>query len=307
MPIKILDSMPAQATLESENIFVMTEYKAMHQDIRALKVLILNLMPTKIETETQILRKLSNSPLQVDVDFLQTVSYVPQHIDHSHLEAFYKSFEEVKDRKYDGMIITGAPLENMEYEEVDYWEELCEIMEWSKKHVHCCYFLCWGAYAAFYYFYGIKKRPLEKKLSGIYPHEVMKKNSPLFRGFDDIFYAPHSRGIEVTKEDIEGIPELELMAYSKEAGVAVVKTMDSRRFFVTCHFEYDANTLKNEYLRDLKKGINPDIPENYFPQNDPSKLPIVNWRSAAQLFYTNWLNYYVYQSTPYEINSVGGE
>ncbi|MCR5108975.1 MAG: homoserine O-succinyltransferase [Lachnospiraceae bacterium] len=305
MPIKIMNSMPAQATLESENIFVMTEYRAMHQDIRPLKVLILNLMPTKIETETQILRKLSNSPLQVDVEFLQTASYVPQHIDKTHLDSFYRTFDEVKDKKYDGMIITGAPLEKMNYEDVDYWEELCTIMNWTDKHVHCCYYLCWGAYAAFYYYYNINKRPLDKKLSGVYAHKVIKKTSPLFRGFDDVFYAPHSRGIDVTVNDIESIPELELMAYSDEAGVTVVKTRDSRRFFVTCHFEYDDDTLKKEYLRDLSKGMDPEIPENYFPDDDPDKTPVVNWRSAAQLFYTNWLNYYVYQSTPYEINSVG--
>nr|MCR5733246.1 homoserine O-succinyltransferase [Lachnospiraceae bacterium] len=193
------------------------------------------------------------------------------------------------------------------YEEVDYWEELCKIMDWTEKHVHSVYFLCWGAYAAFYHYYGIKKRPLKKKLSGIYPHRVCKKTSPLFRGFDDVFYAPHSRGIEVTKEDIEGVKDLELMAWSDEAGVAVVKTRDSRRFFVTCHFEYDSDTLKKEYIRDLNKGIDPEIPENYFPDDDPEKEPVVNWRSSAQLFYTNWLNYYVYQSTPYDIGSVGSE
>ncbi|MCR4739842.1 MAG: homoserine O-succinyltransferase [Lachnospiraceae bacterium] len=304
MPIKILNSMPAQATLESENIFVMTEYRAMHQDIRPLKVLILNLMPTKIETETQILRKLSNSPLQVDVDFLQTASYTPQHIDKTHLDSFYSTFDEIKNKKYDGMIITGAPLERIRYEEVDYWDELCRIMDWTDKHVHSTYYLCWGAYAAFYHYYGIDKRELKTKLSGIYPHRLYKKTSPLFRGFDDVFYAPHSREIEVTKEDIESVKELELMAWSDEAGVSVVKTKDSRRFFVTCHFEYDADTLKKEYLRDKGKGLNPELPKNYFPDDDPEKEPVVNWRSAAQLFYTNWLNYYVYQSTPYEIEKI---
>jgi len=305
MPIKIQDSLPAQAILENENIFVMTENRAMHQDIRPLNVLILNLMPTKIVTETQLLRKLSNSPLQVNVEFLQTASYTSTHTDSSHLDSFYTTFDKIKDRKFDGMIITGAPLERVKYEDVAYWQELCEIMDWCEDHVHCTYYLCWGAFAAFYYYYGIQHTFFDQKLSGIYKHNVLSPKSPLFRGFDDVFYAPQSREIGVTKEQIEAVEELELMAYSEEAGVTIVKTQDSRKFFVTCHAEYDWDTLANEYFRDLGKGMNPKVPKNYFPDDDPNKKPVVNWRSAGQLLYTNWLNYYVYQSTPYDLNKVG--
>jgi len=305
MLIKIQDSLPAQAILENENIFVMTENRAMHQDIRPLNVLILNLMPTKIVTETQLLRKLSNSPLQVNVEFLQTASYTSTHTDATHLDSFYTTFDKIKDRKFDGMIITGAPLERVKYEDVAYWKELCEIMDWCEDHVHCTYYLCWGAFAAFYYYYGIQHTFFEEKLSGIYEHKVLSPKSPLFRGFDDIFYAPQSREIGVTKEQIEAIPELELMAYSDEAGVTIVKTEDSRKFFVTCHAEYDFDTLASEYFRDLGKGLNPKVPKNYFPDDDPKNRPIVNWRSAGQLLYTNWLNYYVYQSTPYDLDNVG--
>ena len=307
MPIKIQDSLPAQAILENENIFVMTEFRAMHQDIRPLNDLILNLMPTKEVTETQLLRKLSNSPLQVNIELLQTASYTPTHVDSTHLDSFYTTFDKVKDRKFDGMIITGAPLERVNYEDVAYWDELCAIMKWTETHVHCTYYLCWGAYAALYYFYGIRNKFYDEKLSGIYSHRVIKPTSPLFRGFDDIFYAPQSREIYVTHEQIANIDELELMADSDEAGVTIVKTQDSRKFFVTCHAEYDADTLANEYKRDLEKGIEPQIPKNYFPDDDPTKPPIVKWRSAGQLLYTNWLNYYVYQSTPYEINSIGSK
>ena len=307
MPIKIQDSLPAQAILENENIFVMTEFRAMHQDIRPLNVLILNLMPTKEVTETQLLRKLSNSPLQVNIELLQTASYTPTHVDSTHLASFYTTFDKVKDRKFDGMIITGAPLERVNYEDVAYWDELCAIMKWTEAHVHCTYYLCWGAYAALYYFYGIRNKFYDEKLSGIYSHRVIKPTSPLFRGFDDIFYAPQSREIYVTHEQIANIDELELMADSEEAGVTIVKTQASRKFFVTCHAEYDADTLANEYKRDLEKGIEPQIPKNYFPDDDPTKPPIVKWRSAGQLLYTNWLNYYVYQSTPYEINSIGSK
>ena len=303
MPIKIPESLPATAVLESENIFVMTEYRAMHQDIRPLNVLILNLMPTKIVTETQLLRKLSNTPLQIKVEFLQTASYTPQHVDSNHMETFYTTFDQVKGRWFDGMIITGAPLENMEYEDVSYWEELCEIMEWSKIHVHCTMHVCWGAYAALYYHYGIKSYTLDKKLSGVYSHTLCKHGSPLFRGFDDIFYAPHSRGIDIHKEDVLKVPELEIMAMSEEAGVTIVKTTDSKHFFVNCHLEYDYNTLQLEYERDLNKGMNPAIPEHYFPDDDPSKRPLVTWRSAGQLLFSNWLNFYVYQTTRYEIGT----
>ena len=307
MPIKIKDSMPAQSILENENIFVMTEFRAMHQDIRPWKVMILNLMPTKIVTETQLLRKLSNSPLQVDVEFLQTASYTPQHVDQSHLESFYRTFDEVKDNKYDGMIITGAPLEHIEYEQVDYWEELVTIMDWAEKHVHSTLFLCWGAFAALYHYYGINKYEYEKKLSGVYKHRLLKKTSPLFRGFDDVFLAPHSREVYVRAEDVLSVKGLELLADSDEAGVTLLKTEDSRKFFALCHLEYDFDTLKKEYERDLGKGLNPKVPAHYFPGDDPSKAPVVRWRSAAQLFYSNWLNYYVYQSTQYDIRTLGAE
>ena len=304
MPIRIPDSLPATSTLEGENIFVMTEYRAIHQDIRPLDVLILNLMPTKIVTETQLLRKLSNTPLQVRVEFLQTASYIPQHVDLGHLESFYTTFEQVKNRNFDGMIITGAPLEHVKYENVTYWEELCTIMEWGKTHVHSTIHLCWAAYAGLYYFYGLEHYDMEEKLSGVYSHKVLKKTSPLFRGFDDVFYAPQSRAMGIAAEKIASVPELELMANSDEAGVTIVKTTDSRHFFITCHPEYDADTLSNEYYRDLDKGMNPKIPANYFPDDDPSKAPIVNWRSTGQLLYSNWLNYYVYQTTPYDIRSI---
>ncbi len=305
MPIKIMDSLPAQAILEEENIFVMTEFRALHQDIRPLKVLILNLMPNKEVTETQILRKLSNSPLQVDIELLQTASYTPTHVDSNHLDSFYTTFDKIKDRKYDGMIITGAPLAYVKYEDVAYWDELCKIMDWAEKHVHCTYYLCWGAFAGLHYHYGINHEYYAEKLSGVFAHNMIKPTSPLFRGIDDVFYAPHSREIYVKKEDIDKIPELELMAYSDKAGVTIAKTRDSRKIFVTCHAEYDARTLADEYFRDLNKGLNPKLPENYFPDNNPENEPIVNWRSTGQLIYTNWLNYYVYQSTFFDIDKIG--
>lgn len=304
MPIKIADSLPATGILENENIFVMTQYRALHQDIRPLNVLILNLMPTKVVTETQLLRKLSNTPLQVNVEFLQTASYTPQHIDSNHLESFYTTFDQVKERKYDGMIITGAPLDYVKFEDVTYWKELCSIMEWGKTHVHCTLHLCWGAYAGLYYLYGLDRYDMETKLSGVYAHRIVKKNSPLFRGFDDIFYAPQSRAMGISADKIASVPELELMAVSDEAGVTIVKTTDSRHFFITCHPEYDADTLALEYFRDLNKGMNPAIPVNYFPGDDPEKTPIVNWRSTGQLLYSNWLNFYVYQTTPYNVREI---
>ncbi|MCI8791650.1 MAG: homoserine O-succinyltransferase [Eubacterium sp.] len=304
MPIKIKDSLPAQKTLESENIFVMTEYRAMHQDIRPLHVLVLNLMPTKIETETQLLRKLSNTPLQVDVEFLQTASYQPRHVEPSHLDTFYQVFDDIRDRTFDGMIITGAPLDYTAFEDVDYWPELCEIMKWSRTHVHCTLHMCWGVYAGLYYHYGINKVDLPEKLSGVFEHYMLKKNSPLFRGFDDIFYAPQSRAMTVEREAVEQVPELELLALSDIAGVTMLKTKDSRQFFITCHPEYDSDTLAKEYFRDREKGMNPRVPVNYFPEDDPMKEPVVRWRSTGQLFYSNWLNYYVYQSTPYDVEKI---
>ena len=304
MPIKIPDSLPARAVLESENIFVMTEYRAVHQDIRPLNVLILNLMPTKIVTETQLLRKLSNTPLQIQVELLRTSSYRSRNTDSDHLESFYTTFEQVRDRRFDGMIITGAPVENMEFQQVDYWEELCEIMEWSKTHVHSTLHICWGAQAGLYYHHGIEKRSLPKKLFGVYETMVLKPSSPLFRGFDDIFYAPNSRYTEVWKADILKVPELELVAYSPEAGVYAVKSQDSRQFFVMGHPEYDPDTLAKEYWRDRNKGLDIEVPEHYFPGDNPDKPPVVRWRSAGQLLYTNWLNYYVYQTTPYDLANV---
>ncbi len=304
MPIKVKDSLPAAAILEEENIFVMTEYKAMRQDIRPLKVLILNLMPTKIVTETQFLRKLSNTPLQVEVEFLQTSSYRPTHVEPSHLDTFYLTFDNIKDSKYDGMIITGAPIAHIKYEDVEYWDELCTIMEWSKTHVHCVFHSCWGAFAGLHYHYGINHFEYEQKLHGIYEHIILKPKSPLFRGFDDVFYAPHSREIGIDPNELLMIPDLEIMAMSNVAGFTMAKTVDSHDFFVLCHPEYDAETLKLEYDRDTKAGLNPPIPVNYYPDNDPTKKPIVNWRSAGQLLFSNWLNYYVYQTTPYDIRTI---
>ena len=304
MPIKIPDSLPARAVLESENIFVMTEHRAMHQDIRPLNLLILNLMPTKIVTETQLLRKLSNTPLQIEVDLLQTASYVGHYTDVSHLDSFYTTFDQIKNKKYDGMIITGAPVENMEFNQVDYWNELCEIMEWTKTHVHSTLHICWGAQAGLYYHYGIPKRSLDAKLFGVFEHKVLKPNSPWFRGFDDVFYAPNSRYTEVWENDIRAVSELEVMATGDESGVFSVKSTDSRRFFVLGHPEYDPDTLAKEYFRDVDKGLDIAVPVNYFPDDNPANTPLVRWRSAGQLLYTNWLNYYVYQTTPYDLRNI---
>ncbi len=301
MPIKIPNSLPARETLEGENIFVMTEYRAMHQDIRPLNLLILNLMPTKIATETQLLRKFSNTPLQIQVELLQTISHDAQNVDRSHLESFYTSYDQIKDKNYDGLVITGAPVENLDFETVDYWEELCQIMEWSKTHVHSTLHICWGAQAGLYYHYGIPKYALPQKLFGVFDHRVLKPSSPLFRGFDDRFYAPHSRHTEVLEEDIRKVPGLEVLAVSEEAGVFAVKTEDSRQFFLLGHLEYDRNTLAQEYWRDVDRGLDIQVPRHYFPNDDPNQTPIVRWRSAGQLIYTNWLNYYVYQTTPYDL------
>ena len=307
MPIRIPDSLPATSVLESENIFVMTECRALHQDIRPLNLLILNLMPTKIVTETQLLRKLSNTPLQIHVQLLQTSSHVSQNTDADHLDSFYTTFDQIKDERYDGMISTGAPVENLEFEDVDYWPELCRIMEWSRSHVHSTFHICWGAQAGLYYHYGIDKHSLPKKLFGIFEHDVVRKQSPLFRGFDDKFYAPHSRYTEVALEDILAKPELELLATSEEAGVFGVKSADNRRFFIFGHPEYDPDTLALEYFRDVNKGLDIAVPAHYFPDDDPTRTPGVNWRSAAQLLYTNWLNYYVYQTTPYNLEEISHE
>ena len=304
LPIKIPNGLPAVDILAEENIFVMTDTRAITQDIRPLKILLLNLMPKKVETETQLSRLLGNSPLQVEFELIHTKSHISKNTSQEHLLAFYKTFDDVKHQKFDGLIITGAPVEKMPFEEVEYWEELCEIMEWSKKHVTSTFHICWGAQAGLYYHYGINKYPLEKKLSGVYKHIADYKKSILLRGFDDEFWVPHSRNTTIKREDIEKVPELKILSSSEEAGVYIVTTDNGKQIFVTGHSEYDADTLKNEYLRDLAAGINPDIPENYFPQDDPEKEPQAKWRSHATLLYANWLNYFVYQTTPYDIEEI---
>ena len=304
MPIKIPNDLPAVKTLENENIFVMTEKRAITQDIRPLKILLLNLMPKKIETETQLSRLLGNSPLQVDFEFIHTKSHVSKNTSAEHLFAFYKTFDDVKNQTFDGMIITGAPVEQMPFEEVEYWDELCEIMEWSKTHVHSTFHICWGAQAGLYYHFGIDKKPLDKKMFGIFPHKVDYKRSILFRGFDDTFMVPHSRHTTVDKADIKAVKALKILSSSSEAGVYAVATKGGRQIFITGHSEYDADTLKNEYLRDLNAGKPIEIPKNYFPDDDPEKPPMVTWRAHANLLYSNWLNYFVYQTTPYDITAI---
>ncbi len=304
MPIRIPDLLPATSVLEGENIFVMTENRALHQDIRPLNLVILNLMPTKIITETQLLRKLSNTPLQINISLLQTSSHIPHYTDSHHLDSFYTTFDCIKNQNFDGMIITGAPVENMEFDQVDYWEELCQIMTWTRTHVHSTFHICWGAQAGLYYHYGIEKQALPQKISGVFSHTVLKKQDPLFRGFDDVFYAPHSRYTEVAIDSILANPGLELLAVSDEAGLFASKSTDSRQFFIMGHPEYDPDTLALEYQRDLSRGISCRVPSHYFPDDNPSLPPIVNWRSAAQLLYTNWLNYYVYQTTPYDLSKI---
>ena len=304
MPIRIPDKLPATKQLNKENIFVMTEKRAMHQDIRPLKIVVVNLMPTKITTETQLMRLLSNSPLQVGIDLLQMNSHLSKNTPQEHLKTFYKTFDEIKHSKYDGMIITGAPVENLDFGEVDYWDELKEIMNWSTTHVTSTLHICWAAMAGLYYHYGVPKYPLSEKCSGVFEHHVNRRTSKLVRGFDNIFYAPHSRHTEVRKEDIKKVKELEILAESDEAGVYLITTKGGRRIFVTGHGEYDSDTLKNEYLRDLEAGKNPSIPKHYFPGDNPSKKPVVRWRSHASLLFSNWLNYFVYQITPYDIESI---
>lgn len=304
MPIRIKDDLPARKILESENIFVMSDQRAMTQDIRPLKIVIVNLMPTKVETETQLLRLLGNSPLQVDVELLQMASHVSKNTSQRHLTTFYKTFDEIKDNSYDGMIITGAPVELLNFEQVDYWQELCSIMEWGKKNVYSTFHICWGAQAGLYYHFGIPKHELGEKLSGIYSHRVLNPSHPLMRGFDDRFSMPHSRYTGVLREDVEQHRELEVLATSRMAGVAVVCNKDGRQFFILGHAEYDRNTLATEYFRDVNKGVNPQVPYNYFPDDDPSATPSMNWRGHASLLYTNWLNYYVYQQTPYNLEDL---
>ena len=307
MPVRIPDSLPATQALENENIFVMTEFRAMHQDIRPLKLLLLNLMPTKITTETQILRKLANTPLQIEVELLQTASHDAKNTAAEHLEAFYTTFDEVRHRHYDGLIITGAPVELLDFEDVDYWDELCAIMAWSATNVHSTLHICWGAQAGIYFHYGVPKHELPRKMFGVFEHTLVKRTSPLVRGFDDTFFAPHSRYTEVLAADIDAHPDLELVAVSEKAGVYIAKSTDSRNFFVFGHPEYDRETLKAEYDRDIAKGLDMALPANYYTDDDPTREPVSHWRSHAQLLYTNWLNYYVYQTTPYDIDAIGGE
>ncbi len=303
MPIKIPNQLPATATLTKENIFVMTETRAVSQDIRPLHILLLNLMPTKIETETQLARVLGNSPLQIELELMAPTGRVPKNTSQEHMLAFYQTFDDVKDRTFDGLIITGAPVELMEYEEVDYWPELCRIMEWSKTHVHSTLHICWGAQAGLYYHYGIPKRTLPKKLFGVFRHTVEDPNYILFRGFDDKFWVPHSRNTTVDRADIEAVPALKILAASPEAGVYAVKTDGGRQVFLMGHAEYDRDTLKNEYLRDLGNE-HVEMPKNYFPDDDPTQDPIVTWRSCAHLLYGNWLNYCVYQTVPYDLRDI---
>ena len=307
MPIKIPESLPARATLESENIFTITEHRAVTQDIRPLRILLLNLMPTKIVTETQLARLLGNSPLQIELELIMTTSRESRNTSREHMLSFYKTFDDVRDQHFDGMVITGAPVEQMEFEQVDYWDELCAIMEWSKTHVTSTFHICWGAQAGLYYHFGIRKIPLEKKLFGVFEHTVERRSSMLLRGFDDTFFVPHSRHTKISRADVEAVPQLKILASSPEAGIYAIATYKGRQIFITGHSEYDAETLKLEYERDKKAGLPIDVPKNYFPDDDDTKPPRVTWRSHANLIYTNWLNYYVYQRTPYIIDDIAHE
>ena len=307
MPIKIPESLPARATLESENIFTITEHRAVTQDIRPLRILLLNLMPTKIVTETQLARLLGNSPLQIELELIMTTSRESRNTSREHMLSFYKTFDDVRDQHFDGMVITGAPVEQMEFEQVDYWDELCAIMEWSKTHVTSTFHICWGAQAGLYYHFGIRKIPLEKKLFGVFEHKVERRSSMLLRGFDDTFFVPHSRHTTISRADVEAVPQLKILASSPEAGIYAIATDKGRQIFITGHSEYDAETLRLEYERDKKAGLPIDVPKNYFPDDDDTKPPRVTWRSHANLIYTNWLNYYVYQRTPYIIDDIAHE
>ena len=304
MPIKIPNQLPATGTLRSENIFVMTETRAMTQDIRPLQILLLNLMPTKIDTETQLARVLGNTPLQIELELIAPAGHVSKNTSREHMLAFYKTFDQVKDRTIDGLIITGAPVELMAFEDVDYWPELCAVMEWSKTHAHSTLYICWVAQAGLYYHYGIQKHLLPEKLFGVFQHTVEDPNYILFRGFDDRFWVTHSRNTTVERADIEAVPGLKVLAASPEAGVYAVKSPEGRQVFLMGHAEYDRDTLKKEYLRDLAAGVDIRLPRNYFPGDDPAREPVVNWRSCAHLLYANWLNYCVYQTTPYDIQGI---
>ena len=304
MPIKIPNALTATDVLRKENIFVMTEDRAQVQEIRPLQILLLNLMPKKIETETQLSRLLGNTPLQVELELIHTKSHESQNVSKEHLLSFYKTFDDVKHRNFDGLIITGAPVEQMPFEQVEYWQELCEIMEWSKTHVHSTFHICWGAQAGLYYHFGIDKEPLPEKMFGIFPHKLDHKKSILFRGFDDTFMVPHSRHTTIAREKIEAVPELKILASSKEAGVYAVATKKGKQIFITGHSEYDAMTLDSEYQRDIGLGRPISIPKNYYPDDDPTKKPKVTWRSCANLLYSNWLNYFVYQTTPFDLTKL---
>ncbi|MBQ2792856.1 MAG: homoserine O-succinyltransferase [Oscillospiraceae bacterium] len=304
MPICIPDSLPAAHTLESENIFVMTQERATHQDIRPLKIGILNLMPTKIVTETQLLRLLSNSPLQIDIELIQTASHISKNTAVEHLFKFYRTFDDIKDELFDGFIITGAPVEQMEFEEVDYWPELCTFLEWTKSHVYSTLHICWGAQAALYYHYGIQKHPLPKKMFGVFEHDTLEPTHPLVRGFDEVFYAPHSRHTTIKKEDVLSCPKLQLLASSDEAGAYLIASRSGRQFFATGHSEYDRDTLATEYFRDVNKGLPIEVPKYYFKNDDPAEKILYRWRGHANLLFSNWLNYFVYQTTPYDLNQL---
>lgn len=304
MPIKIDDRLPAREKLEQENIFVMTESRAASQDIRPLHIIILNLMPTKIETETQLLRLMSNTPLQVDVEFMHPASHKSKNTSQNHINKFYKTFDEVRDNKYDGMIITGAPVELLNFEEVDYWDELCKIFEWTKTNVYSTFHICWGAQAGLYYHHGIPKYILKEKMFGVFPHKPLDLYHPILRGFDESFYVPHSRHTEIRFEDIALCKDLQVLTYSEQAGIHLVADLECRNFYATGHSEYDAGTLAREYFRDLDRGLDIKVPFNYFPDDDPANTPIVTWRNVGTLMFTNWLNYFVYQRTPYDINDI---
>ena len=304
MPIKIPNDLPATQTLLNENIFAITETRAITQDIRPLRILVLNLMPTKITTETQLARLLGNTPLQVEMELIHTKTHESKNTPQDHMIAFYKTFDDIKSENYDGMIITGAPVEQMPFEEVEYWDELCEIMEWSKTHVTSVFHICWGAQAGLYYHYGIGKKPLDEKMFGIFPHTVEYKNSMLFRGFDDEFMVPHSRHTTISREEVEDNPRLKILASSEEAGLYAIMSPKGRQIFIMGHSEYDADTLNKEYVRDKNAGLPIKVPKNYFPNDDDTQAPRSTWRSHANLLYTNWLNYFVYQSTPYDIRTI---
>ncbi len=301
MPIRIQNDLPAREILERENIFVMDEYRAMHQDIRPLQVLILNIMPVKQDTELHLLRMLANTPLQVDITFLNMKSHISLNTSPNHLDRFYTTFDEIRHKNYDGLVITGAPVEDMTFEEVDYWEEMCEIMDWAETHVTSTLHICWGAQAGFYHYYGINKRSLSEKLFGVYPHNVSNRKTPLVRGFDDVFLAPHSRHTETPAESIHACPQVTVLAEGEEAGVFLAIAEEGKKIFVNGHPEYDRYTLHNEYYRDLNKGLPIHVPYNYYPNDDPTEKPLLQWRSHSNNLYTNWLNYYVYQVTPYEL------